>query len=270
MPVDLSAQGTLPLVPPVDFDLEIGTPGGLFGAARSTPGETRVYPDGTDEEYARRRSHDGVDLKKPAGEWVYAAADGEVVEVSGPNDSPNGRYITIDHQPTGLAFITIYHHLAYDDGVVDPMPIPGSEVKAGQAIGQIAGLGKNWTPHVHFVLRYVVSPNGRIAENTNSIPIDPTRMLYDWDRRHNQEAVTADPVFLDEVGVIRRHGVNYFQVLADGEYSVIPLYEPTPGELELCHVLRRAFQHSTQVRLGLRTSTLFDKGRRVIEDVRLV
>ncbi len=88
--------------------------------------------------------HNGLDMIAPAGEPVYAAADGIVRNVIRSRKGL-GNVVEIDH---GNGYVTRYAHLA-DVGVGK-----GRVLKKGARIGYVGVSGNSFAPHLHYeVLR---------------------------------------------------------------------------------------------------------------------
>lgn len=88
--------------------------------------------------------HEGIDVSRPTGTPVYAAADGVViVSQMQSNGRGYGEYIVIRHQS---AYDTIYAHLS------KRAVAHGNVVKAGQLIGAVGSTGDSTGPHLHFGL----------------------------------------------------------------------------------------------------------------------
>jgi peptidoglycan hydrolase-like protein with peptidoglycan-binding domain len=101
------------------------------------------------------RLHLGVDVVAPAGNLVYAVADGTITKlyVDGPGSlSGNGVRLTL---ADGTYFFYA-HFTAVADGIG-----LGSKVKAGQILGTVGATGDTVTPHLHFE----VHPKGGAAVN---------------------------------------------------------------------------------------------------------
>ena len=102
------------------------------------------------------RNHAGVDFGAPEGTAIPAAADGKVVYCR-ENHSGYGNTVIIEHRnPNGSKFYTLYAHMNNDAKLV-----PGSEVKAGQKIGEVGTTTERGeervSPHLHFE---VLQPEG--------------------------------------------------------------------------------------------------------------
>ena len=82
--------------------------------------------------------HDGIDIPKPAGTPVLAAAGGTVLEAE--FDAAYGNYVVLQHG----SMTTQYAHL--QSFCVEP----GQTVAAGENIGQVGSTGMSTGPHLHF------------------------------------------------------------------------------------------------------------------------
>lgn len=90
--------------------------------------------------YKVKIMHNGLDLISPAGEPVYAAADGVVTEVVRSRKGL-GNVVSIDH---GNGYVTRYAHLA------DIETAKGRRVKRGTRIGYVGVSGNSFAPHLHY------------------------------------------------------------------------------------------------------------------------
>ena len=90
-------------------------------------------------QYFRWR-HPGIDIGLPAGNPIYASADGKV-ELAGWNRGGYGFMILINHR-NGIK--TRYAHASR------LLVAPGEEVVKGQVIGLIGSTGRSSGPHLHF------------------------------------------------------------------------------------------------------------------------
>ena len=88
------------------------------------------------------RHHDGIDIKAPQGQLVYASAAGKVVFTG--IDGGYGKVIKIEH-PGG--YQTVYAHLA-KISVKE-----GQQVEKGGQIGTVGNTGISSTPHLHYEVR---------------------------------------------------------------------------------------------------------------------
>lgn len=91
--------------------------------------------------------HNGLDMIAPAGEPVYAAADGVVSEVIRSRKGL-GNVVVLDH---GNGYFTRYAHLA------DMEAVKGRKVRRGTRLGYVGVSGNSFAPHLHYeVLRDTV------------------------------------------------------------------------------------------------------------------
>jgi hypothetical protein len=91
--------------------------------------------------------HNGLDIIAPAGEPVYAAADGVVSQVTRSRKGL-GNVVTVDH---GNGYFTRYAHLS------DMEAVKGRTVRRGTRLGYVGVSGNSFAPHLHFeVLRDTV------------------------------------------------------------------------------------------------------------------
>ena len=88
--------------------------------------------------------HNGLDLIAPAGDPVYAVADGTVKEIIRSRKGL-GNVVVIDH---GNGYVTRYAHLA------DIETRKGHKVRRGARLGYVGVSGNSFAPHLHYeVLR---------------------------------------------------------------------------------------------------------------------
>lgn len=100
--------------------------------------------------------HNGLDMIAPAGEPVYAAADGVVSEVIRSRKGL-GNVVVVDH---GNGYFTRYAHLA------DMEAVKGRRVRRGTRLGYVGVSGNSFAPHLHYeVLR-------------DSVVLDPVNHLF--------------------------------------------------------------------------------------------
>ena len=90
--------------------------------------------------YKVKIMHNGLDLIAPAGDPVYASADGIVSKVV-KSRKGLGNVVTIDH---GNGYVTRYAHLA------DIEVRKGRKVKKGTRIGYVGVSGNSFAPHLHY------------------------------------------------------------------------------------------------------------------------
>lgn len=260
--MSLVSKYQLPIVlaNPLDLPLKLSTKRGRFGAKRGT--NCVAEPDGSGGTYTRPRYHEGIDFISEVDKPVYAAESGIVSHVDTTYDDA---HLTIDHHPTGLGFCSRYLHLRTTFVSV------GDRVNRGQKVGTIANYTATSTgPHLHFELRKVINSGGALNNDRNSMPVDPTKALFLWDEHYHGDEDTVDEVNLDEVGVVRRNGIDYFQIRHSGNSYIIPLYEPSEGELALMNVIQNAFFNNKKMRLALRNTHYFGESRKIIVRARVL
>ena len=101
-------------------------------------------------------SHNGLDIIAPAGEPVFAAADGTISEVIRSRKGL-GNQVVIDH---GNGYFTRYAHLA------DMEAVKGRKVRRGARLGYVGVSGNSFAPHLHYeVMR-------------DSVILDPVNHLF--------------------------------------------------------------------------------------------
>ena len=91
------------------------------------------------------RTHDGIDIAAPVGEYVRAACDGTVVEVY--EDVLYGTTVVMDH---GDGLMSYYANL-----MAEPVVKVGNELLAGDVIGSVGETALCETaqePHLHFAM----------------------------------------------------------------------------------------------------------------------
>ncbi len=106
--------------------------------------------------YKVSMTHNGLDLIAPAGESVYAVADGVVKEVV-KSKKGLGNVVVIDH---GNGYITRYAHLA------DVVARQGRKVKKGTKIGNVGVSGNSFAPHLHYEVQ------------KDTVVLDPVHHLF--------------------------------------------------------------------------------------------
>lgn len=90
--------------------------------------------------YKVKMVHNGLDMIAPAGDPVFAAADGYVKEVI-KSRKGLGNVVVIDHKN---GYVTRYAHLA------DIEVNKGRKVKVGTRIGYVGVSGNSFAPHLHY------------------------------------------------------------------------------------------------------------------------
>ncbi len=89
------------------------------------------------------RMHHGNDYRASHGTWIYAAADGTVIESHGSINSM-GTMVKISH---GKGVTTTYGHMS------SRSVKKGQKVKAGDKIGRVGATGNALCAHLHFEVR---------------------------------------------------------------------------------------------------------------------
>lgn len=120
---------------------------GPYGEKRSVYA-TDQFADAASPE--RRTRHLGIDVFAPAGTPLYAPVPGRVLHVTYNSDPLDyGNTLILAHQIDGIAFFTLYGHLA---GTLPNLCQPGQIITAGQHIADLGDWPENggWAPHVHF------------------------------------------------------------------------------------------------------------------------
>jgi hypothetical protein len=267
-----------PLVPPLLPPLVLRTENGFFGAKRPAIGNfgdcdpcTRFEapptrpPDDEDPadarppgRYVKHQVHEAVDLEGEAGECVFAAYTGRVVEVERGATGVRGN-LTIDHHPSGTGLVSRYLHLDGDSICVEP----GEPVTKGDRIGQI-GSGPS-DPHLHFELRIVIDPSDRrFWSDRNSVALDPTRLLYRFEAAALPLLRAGGPAAVTRIGIQEAGSVAFFRAETDASprpYS-IPLYEPmTEHERGLIDLFTKALELGRPVEVEFRDSVFFGDNR---------
>ncbi len=106
--------------------------------------------------YKVKIRHDGLDMIAPAGEPVYASADGKVKDVIRSRKGL-GNVVVIEHDG---GYVTRYAHLA------DIEVRKGRKVRKGDRIGYVGVSGNSFAPHLHYeVLR-------------DTLVLDPVNYLF--------------------------------------------------------------------------------------------
>lgn len=100
--------------------------------------------------------HNGLDMIAPAGEPVYAAADGVVSEVIRSRKGL-GNVVVVDH---GNGYFTRYAHLA------DMEAVKGRKVRRGTRLGYVGVSGNSFAPHLHYEVL------------CDSVVLDPVNHLF--------------------------------------------------------------------------------------------
>lgn len=270
MPIVPVIQPSWLFSPPLDMPLQLRLENGRFDSLRPRPlpaappcATTQVIPvddprnpTGSDVHFANGL-HQACDLASVAGNCVYAAYSGRVVEVKSDAAGTKGS-VTIDHHPRGLGFLTQYIH------ITDIRVAPGDFVHEGEPFAQVSAVPEQ--PHLHFELWAILDRGDRgdlghegAPGDSDMVPIDPTRALYEWERRlEPDEPVPGTPIPL-AVGVTRIHTFPFFFARFDGDVTLhVPLYEPVSEEERLTvRLLREARSGGIGVALAFRRSSFW-------------
>jgi Peptidase family M23 len=267
-------------VPPLDLPLALRLENGRFGSLRPAtlrrpppcatdqviPADDPRNPTGADVHFVNQ-IHEAVDLAASPGDCVFAAYSGRVVEVES-NPAQTRGSVTMDHHPVGLGFLTKYIH------VTDIAVGPGDFLQKGMPFAAVSAEPSE--PHLHFELWAVADsdPTDDAAwpGDTDLVPVDPTRRLYDWERRTAEDQELAGgPLAPQSVGLIRLHTVPFFSATfaAEAALSVhVPMYEPmTEDERLAVDLLRDAHRDNIDVALRFVSSSFW--GLDVVTQVEL-
>lgn len=265
MPIDPLVQQSWLFLPPLGMPLSLRLRNGRFGELRPRPLDeetgctaTQVIPAGhpdnpTGEDLTVAFGiHQAVDLDAAAGDCVYAAYGGRVIEVEVRPGGTAGN-LSIDHHPRGLGFVTSYNHVA-EIGVV-----VGQRVGEGQPIAAVSAAPDE--PHLHFELWAVLDrrePDGPLGDS-DKVPIDPTRALYEWERRLVPDEPLPGVQSAETIGVTLIEAVPFFVVaLAAGGELHVPMYEPMArDERAIVAVLSAAHQRAAGLELFVRESAFW-------------
>ncbi len=101
--------------------------------------------------------HHGIDLAIPVGTPVYAARDGEVIEISRSRYG-HGNMIKVRHDD---GWCTVYSHNS------KLLKSEGDRVKQGDVIAHSGNSGRSTGPHLHFEVR---RPNQESVDPKNLLP----------------------------------------------------------------------------------------------------
>ena len=208
--------------------------------------------------YVKHQLHEAVDLEGEAGDCVFAAYTGRVVEVERSPDGVRGD-VTIDHHPLGNGLVSRYLHLEGASICVEP----GESVTKGDLIARI-GSGPA-DPHLHLELRIVLDPSDRrFWSDRNSIPVDPTRLLYRFEADALPVLSAGAASAVTSLGVETVARVPLFRAYTAGTpapYS-IPMYEPsTEHERALAAIFTKALELARPVEVDYRDSLFFGPHR---------
>jgi hypothetical protein len=272
------------LVPPLLPPLALRTENGFFGAPRGNlatfgdcppcarfeeppfPPPDEEEPDDDEPEpddprpptrFVQAQVHEAVDLEGEAGDCVFAAYAGRVVEVVTSGGGIRG-HVSIDHHPVGTGLVSRYLHLDGDALCVER----GDAVAKGDLIGRL-GTGPA-DPHLHFELRIVLDRSERrFWTDRNSVGVDPTRLLYRFEA-DALPVLQAAAATVTSIGAQTVAKVPLFRAGTDASdipFS-IPLYEPvTEHERAMAVVFTKALELGRQVAVEYRESRFFGDHR---------
>lgn len=130
--------------------------------------------------------HEGLDLYAPLNANVYAAASGEVYQVSHPPNHPYGLHIRIKHEVGGKVYRTVYAHLTQASVSV------GQRVKVSERIGLADNTGNSFGSHLHLTLKIdgaqtpgyppgIVDPWPYFQATTEELPPTSDLIVYPTD-----------------------------------------------------------------------------------------
>lgn len=158
---------------------------------------TRFEPaPAANQDCLKWQIHEGIDLGGEPGECVFAAYAGTVVDVSITAGGAKGN-ITIDHHEIGFGLISRYLHIDGNRICVGT----GTKVTKGQLLASLSSAPQD--PHLHFELRNVIDPAPvRFWDDKNSIPIDPTRLLYRWEAQVISKQSAGSAVNVNHLGTL--------------------------------------------------------------------
>jgi Peptidase family M23 len=266
MPIDPTTGQSWQFVPPLDLPLALRLENGRFGALRPKaleapprcateqviPADDPSNPTDADVHYSNQL-HEAVDLAASAGDCVFAAYSGRVVEVESNPAAARGN-VTIDHHPRGLGFVTKYNH------VTDIAVTVGDFIQKGMPFAAVSS--EPTEPHLHFELWAVVDRDTSRANwpgDTDLVPVDPTRALYAWERHtaEDQELAGA-PAAPQSIGLVVLHTVAFFAATFATATLHVPMYEPmTADERLTIDLLRDAYRDNVDLTPRYRTSAFW-------------
>ncbi len=210
---------------------------GLFGARRDATAPSLI------------RLHDGVDLLAPIGTPVFAAQEGIVLSVSPTS-------ILIEHTK-GFRYLTFYQHLQ------NIAVSTNQQIMQGTRIAEVGTFTASDT-HLHFEIRYPFART--VSDYTNSMPIDPTWALYEWEKKRyrnddeTRHVLVAEPI--SELSEIVRGRLLRFLRIRVPQFTR-NIYYPL-GHLEdegqsLVETIRAAFFSNRRVEIAWRESLFFNQ-----------
>lgn len=210
---------------------------GLFGARRdvAAPGLIRL--------------HEGVDLLAAIGTPVFSVQHGTVLSVGSTS-------VLIEHT-RGFRYLTFYQHLQ------NITVSPSQPVAQGERIAEVGTFTARDT-HLHFELRY---PFDRTTPDyANSLPIDPTWALYEWEKkRYSNNDTTRNEVRAGKISelneIVRGRLLRFLRVRVQQfnrnlYYPIGPLSDEGQSFID---TLRSAFFHQREVELVWRDCLFFNQ-----------
>ncbi|MBA2592925.1 MAG: M23 family metallopeptidase [Pseudomonadota bacterium] len=277
MPIDPTTAQSWLFVPPLDLPLTLRVENGRFGALRRAPlaepppcatgqvipADDPFNPTGAEVHYVNQL-HEAVDLAASAGDCVFAAYSGRVVELE-TNPAGTKGNVTIDHHPQGLGFVTKYNH------VTDVLVAEGAFIQKGMPFAAVSA--EPAEPHLHFELWAVVDRDTADASwpgDSDLVPVDPTRTLYAWEQRTAaDEEPAGGPLAPQSIGLVRLNTVPFFSAAFATGTLYVPMYEPMTADERLAiDLLRDAYRSTVNATLRYRSSSFW--GVDVITQVQLV
>lgn len=261
MPIQPVTHHSWIFTPPLDMPLALRTANGRFDSLRPqglrrAPLCTTTHvipgsesPTGEDFFFANAL-HQAVDLASVAGNCVYAAGSGRVVEVE-TNPAQTKGNVLIDHHPFGLGFLTKYLH------ITEIQVSEGEFVGEGEPIAQVSAEPES--PHLHFALWAIVDRRDAPPGANDIVPIDPTRPLYAWEQRLEPDEQAPGAQVPLSVGTLRHDTFPFFFARLDSDVTVhVPMYEPmTEEERVIVSLLREAHERGNAVELSFRRSAFW-------------
>lgn len=266
MPIEPTTGQSWQFVPPLDLPLTLRLENGRFGALRPKaletpplcvtaqviPADDPANPTGADVHYANQL-HEAVDLAASAGDCVFAAYSGRVVELESNPAAARGN-VTIDHHPRGLGFVTKYNH------VTDIAVTVGDFIQKGMPFAAVSS--EPTEPHLHFELWAVVDRDTSRASwpgDTDLVPVDPTRALYAWERQTAEdEELAGAPAAPQSIGLVVLHTVAFFAATFATATLHVPMYEPMTADERLAiDLLRDAYRDNVDLTPRYRTSAFW-------------
>ncbi len=236
----------LPIVPPMDLnsnlpDIDKISP---FPMQLKTRRGVGLFGTRREADSGLIRMHEAVDLLAPVGTPVFAASTGTVI-----GGSSTSCLISHDH---GIKYLTFYQHMQ------NKLVNNNDNVTAGQQIAEVGGT----QDHLHFEIRFPFD-NARPSLG-NSLPVDPTNVLYQWEVRTFQNDDDARQV-IDDVSITniqeiwRGRLLRFFlvNVSSTGRDLFLPLIDSSPANLSMLETLKLAFFNSKRVRIVWRESLFF-------------